>query len=157
MAEFDLEAIRARDAMFAHVPVERLVTQSMVDRRALLAAYDALRSRLADYELLKRAVNETGDCLPDCDSYAHNEQCPNVNNHVVLQDKQREIESLRARLAEDEVLIAKGLAVVHDFLPNIGRCVLQDYQRMNEFCCEAAARAAMKRPKTVSQWIGSKP
>lgn len=31
-------------------------------------------------------------------------------------------------------LVAKGLAVVHDFLPNIGRCVLQDYQRMNEFC-----------------------
>ena len=65
---------------------------------------ESLRSRLADYELLKRAVNETGDCLPDCDSYAHNEQCPNVNNHVVLQDKQREIESLRSRLAEDEKL-----------------------------------------------------
>lgn len=73
---------------------------------------------------------------------------------VVLAD---EIESLRSRLAEAEVLIAKGLAVVHDFLPNIGRCVLQDYQRMNEFCCEAATRAAMKRLKTVSQWIGSKP
>lgn len=65
-----------------------------------------LRSRLADYELLKRAVNETGDCLPDCDSYAHNEQCPNVNNHVVLQDKQREIESLRSRL--DELREAAG-------------------------------------------------
>ena len=41
--------------------------------------------------------------------------------------------------AADEIerlqgLVAKGLAVVHDFLPNIGRCVLQDYQRMNEFC-----------------------
>jgi hypothetical protein len=47
------------------------------------------------------------------------------------------------RLAEADALIAKGLAVVHDFLPNIGRCVLQDYQRMNEFCSEAAARAAV--------------
>ena len=48
-----------------------------------------------------------------------------------------------ARLAEADALIAKGLAVVHDFLPNIGRCVLQDYQRMNEFCSEAAARTAV--------------
>lgn len=55
---------------------------------------------------------------------------------------QLRVVELEARLAEAEVLIAKGLAVVHDFLPNIGRCVLQDYQRMNEFCCEAAARAA---------------
>ena len=46
------------------------------------------------------------------------------------------------KLAEADALIAKGLAVVHDFLPNIGRCVLQDYQRMNEFCSESAARAA---------------
>lgn len=59
---------------------------------------------------------------------------------VVLAD---EIESLRSRLAEADALIAKGLAVVHDFLPNIGRCVLQDYQRMNEFCSEAAARTAV--------------
>ena len=100
----DLEAIRARDATQFE-----MYHRSCHDRRALLAYVDALaaenatlRSRLADYELLKRAVNETGDCLPDCDSYAHNEQCPNVNNHVVLQDKQREIESLRSRLAEAE-------------------------------------------------------
>ncbi len=51
-------------------------------------------------------------------------------------------DALTARLAEAAALIAKGLAVVHDFLPNIGRCVLQDYQRMNEFCAEAVARAA---------------
>ena len=51
----------------------------------------------------------------------------------------KERSELQARLAEADALIAKGLAVVHDFLPNIGRCVLQDYQRMNEFCSEAAA------------------
>lgn len=60
-----------------------------------------------------------------------------------IDDAADEIESLRSRLAEADALIAKGLAVVHDFLPNIGRCVLQDYQRMNEFCSEAAARAAV--------------
>jgi hypothetical protein len=54
-----------------------------------------------------------------------------------------ELDRLRRELAEADALIAKGLAVVHDFLPNIGRCVLQDYQRMNEFCSEAAARAAV--------------
>jgi hypothetical protein len=58
-------------------------------------------------------------------------------------DAQYHCDSLRARLAEADALIAKGLAVVHDFLPNIGRCVLQDYQRMNEFCSEAAARTAV--------------
>lgn len=52
-----------------------------------------------------------------------------------LHDAADEIERLQG-------LVAKGLAVVHDFLPNIGRCVLQDYQRMNEFCAEAVARAA---------------
>ncbi len=53
------------------------------------------------------------------------------------------------KLAEADALIAKGLAVVHDFLPNIGRCVLQDYQRMNEFCSESAARAADPTPVIV--------
>jgi hypothetical protein len=56
--------------------------------------------RLADYETLKRAINESGDCLPTCDSYAHDDHCPNVNMHVVLQDQQREVESLRSRLAK---------------------------------------------------------
>lgn len=60
-----------------------------------------------------------------------------------LADSQDECRSFKARLAEADALIAKGLAVVHDFLPNIGRCVLQDYQRMNEFCSEAAARTAV--------------
>jgi hypothetical protein len=36
-------------------------------------------------------------------------------------------------------LVIKGYAVVNDFMPNIGKCVIQDYQRLNEFCVEAAA------------------
>lgn len=58
MDKQQLEAIRARDAMFAHVPVERLVTQSMVDRRALLSAYDALRARLAEAERAVCDINK---------------------------------------------------------------------------------------------------
>ena len=54
--------------------------------------FERLRS---DYDLLKRAVNESGDCLPACDADGHAEQCPNVNIHVVLQDQQREVEYLR--------------------------------------------------------------
>ena len=34
-------------------------------------------------------------------------------------------------------LVSKGLAVVDDFMPNIGRCTLQNYQRLNEFMVEA--------------------
>ncbi len=49
------------------------------------------------------------------------------NRHACTRCRDDEIERLQG-------LVAKGLAVVHDFLPNIGRCVLQDYQRMNEFC-----------------------
>lgn len=53
MSEFDLEAIRARDAACAvpKAPIEAVQwAQSNADRRALLAAYDALRSRLAEAE-----------------------------------------------------------------------------------------------------------
>jgi len=38
---------------------------------------------------------------------------------------------------EKEALIAKGLEVVDDFMPNIGNCALQDIGRLNEFCMEA--------------------
>ncbi len=34
-------------------------------------------------------------------------------------------------------IIDKGYAVVLDFMPNIGKCVLQDYKRLNEFLIEA--------------------
>ncbi len=34
-------------------------------------------------------------------------------------------------------IIAKGYAVVQDFMPNIGNCALQDYKRLNEFLIEA--------------------
>lgn len=35
-------------------------------------------------------------------------------------------------------LVKMGEAVVEDFMPNIGKCALQDYGRLNEFLIEAA-------------------
>jgi hypothetical protein len=35
-------------------------------------------------------------------------------------------------------LVLMGEKVVEDFLPNIGKCALQDYGRLNEFLIEAA-------------------
>jgi hypothetical protein len=82
--------------------------------------------------MVKRYVVYAANCI--CDAP------PNSDGQYVLV---ADYDALAARLAEADALIAKGLAVVHDFLPNIGRCVLQDYQRMNEFCSEAAARTAV--------------
>ena len=46
-------------------------------------------------------------------------------------------------------LVLMGEKVVEDFMPNIGRCALQDYGRLNEFLIEAAkvrkARAALSQ------------
>ena len=76
MSEFDLEVIRARDAACAvpKAPIEAAVqwAQSNADRRALLAAYDALRSRLAavlewlkDPRLSQWPYMEDGDFYDD--------------------------------------------------------------------------------------------
>jgi len=45
----------------------------------------------------------------------------------------RELNRLAARIAELKQLLRMGVAVVEDFMPNIGRCVLQDYGRLNDF------------------------
>jgi len=34
-------------------------------------------------------------------------------------------------------LVVTGLEVVEDFMPNIGKCALQDYGRLNTFTIEA--------------------
>jgi len=51
---------------------------------------------------------------------------------LALQNDAREAEINRLRN-----LVLLGLAVVDDFLPNVGRCALQDYGRLNTFCVEA--------------------
>lgn len=48
-----------------------------------------------------------------------------------------EILALRSALTARDALIVQGLAVVEDFMPNVGRCVLQDFGRLNEFTVEA--------------------
>lgn len=45
----------------------------------------------------------------------------------------------REVVEETKALVRKLTAVVEDFLPNIGRCALQDYGRLNEALCESRA------------------
>lgn len=42
-------------------------------------------------------------------------------------------------------LLKMGVAVVEDFMPNIGRCALQDYGRLNDFLVESAK--VLKTPR----------
>jgi hypothetical protein len=51
--------------------------------------------------------------------------------HQLLLDASYEIARLRA-------LVLLGVAVVEDFMPNIGSCALQDYGRLNNFLIESA-------------------
>lgn len=45
----------------------------------------------------------------------------------------KEIEEATDELTRLRLLVQMGKAVVDDFLPNIGRCALQDYERLNMF------------------------
>lgn len=119
MAEFDLEAIRARDAMFAHVPVERLVTQSMVDRRALLAAYDALA---AENAALRSTIDDlTAGEIHTCHDHCQRTACILRRENTALRSRLADIESQNrvmwdvasdreARLAEVEEELAQWQA-----------------------------------------------
>lgn len=53
-----------------------------------------------------------------------------------------------------ETLVVKCYETIEDFMPNIGKCALRDYQRLNEALCEAGkiakARAALTPPSTDS-------
>ena len=49
-----------------------------------------------------------------------------TGTHKALSEKDLEIAKLRE-------LVRMGRRVVNDFLPNIGRCALQNYGEMNEF------------------------
>ena len=61
--------------------------------------------------------------------------------------RETELDRLRA-------LVLMGEKVVEDFMPNIGKCALQDYGRLNEFLIEAAkvrkARATLRSSETDS-------
>lgn len=64
------------------------------------------------YELLREAVNEFGDheCDAACDSDSHAPTCANSNPARWFADQQRELASLRARLAETETLLRRVVA-----------------------------------------------
>jgi hypothetical protein len=58
-------------------------------------ALEATVQQLENYEVLKRAVNEsTNECGPNCDEYGHGDDCPSCNSARWLEDQQREIERL---------------------------------------------------------------
>ena len=52
----------------------------------------------------------------------------------------KRIEDLQAQLANDTKLIAMLTQVVEDFLPNIGKCALQDYGKLNTALCLSGER-----------------
>lgn len=59
-----------------------------------------LGKQVADYDLLRRAVNEsTNECLPGCSSYGHADGCPTDDPARWLADQQRVIEESRAQVA----------------------------------------------------------
>ena len=65
---------------------------------------------------------------------------------------QEAILALTAEIERLRALVAKGNAVVQDFMPNIGRCALQRYDLLNEFTFEAAAivRKADQPPASLT-------
>ena len=61
--------------------------------------------------------------------------------HLLERAKVAEAENatLKATLARVEALVLMGEKVVEDFMPNIGRCALQDYGRLNDFLIQVKA------------------
>jgi hypothetical protein len=58
-----------------------------------------------------------------------------------------EIIQLKTRITELVNLVAMGEKVVEDFMPNIAKCALQDYGRLNEFLLAA------KRVRTENETL----
>lgn len=60
----------------------------------------AAEVQVADYELLKSAVNEnSGECLPNCDSCGHEEGCEYVSMSATMIIQQKKIVALEAQVA----------------------------------------------------------
>lgn len=60
------------------------------------ATVDAYSAAVAELNLLKRAVNDGSDCLPTCNSHAHDEKCTFADTGNRLIEMQMEIERLRS-------------------------------------------------------------
>lgn len=55
-------------------------------------------------------------------------------NEVALANLERRHKEELTKLRR---LVKQGEAVVEDFMPNIGKCVIQDFGRLNQFLIEA--------------------
>lgn len=63
------------------------------------------------YDLLVAAVNSSSDCLPGCDSYAHEDECPHTNMAVKLTALEAENQRLREKLERAEKAIRDAIEV----------------------------------------------
>lgn len=67
---------------------------------------------------------------------------PKIKDHyeALLIERDAKITLLERAKKEDSKLIKKLTEVVEDFLPNIGKCALQDYGRLNDAMIESKKR-----------------
>lgn len=94
----NLEAVIKRVGEAADVVIQ--------ENRDLRAEVERLTRELVDYDLLKRAVNEsTNECGPDCDSHGHGDSCPANDGARWLIDQQKEIDRLRGLLRDGIVYV----------------------------------------------------
>lgn len=56
---------------------------------------------------------------------------------AVIKTPNPNAEAIAERLVAQRRCLEQAIAVIEDFMPNIGRCVLQDYGRLNDVLCES--------------------
>ena len=126
-------------------------------RDALSAENAALKARLAEANAafeaeqtekwkLAGALAETEDALRQIAKFGIRNSgcgysCARMAEHALRTLSQPDA-APAAEIVRLRKLVQKGREVVEDFLPNIGRCALQRYDRLNEFMVEAAALRA---------------
>jgi hypothetical protein len=103
-------------------PFDRNEFGREIDRAEAADEIERLTARLAEqdvqlksYDVLRRAVNEsTNECGPDCDDHGHGDGCPALSPSCWLEDQQRTIDGLKARLAEaGEMLVEAWTLMVN--------------------------------------------
>ena len=70
-----------------------------------------------------------------------------TNQLIAVTDDNGTHADLLAAAPELLAVIPRLIAVINDFMPNVGRCALQNYQELNE--APIAARAAIARATGV--------
>lgn len=99
-----------------------------------LADYDKLLSFAVRLQLLyNRQKRETADARLRLVKEERRSEALSTQLGLSVQS---EVRALRKAL-EAAAIAAKGRAVVEDFMPNVGNCVLQDFARLNEFLLES--------------------